>query len=146
MRQLFPGPGDDRGHLGRLGLDPQKGAGRERHLGLFVVLEDPDRHDSQQCTSGRISLRHPVLHLPPDIGGKMRVVSRPVRHPSTVGGHGAIMGLGRVRVKESRSESQKRCSRDSGQIRRSTLPTMDDSRMGPQYRLSHESVRLSPMT
>ena len=45
-----------------------------------------------------------------------------------------------------RRPAQKRWSELSGQTRRSTLPTMSDLAIGPQYRLSHESLRLSPMT
>jgi hypothetical protein len=38
------------------------------------------------------------------------------------------------------------CRDESGQTRNSTLPTINDRLIGPQYRLSHESVLLSPMT
>ena len=34
---------------------------------------------------------------------------------------------------------------ESGQTRSSTLPTISDRLIGPQYLLSHESVRLSPI-
>ena len=42
--------------------------------------------------------------------------------------------------------AQKMWKDEIGQTRTSTLPTIRDLVIGPQYRLSHESVRLSPMT
>ena len=44
------------------------------------------------------------------------------------------------------SRAQKMWREEIGQTRSSTLPTMSDSVIGPQYRLSQESVRLSPIT
>ena len=41
---------------------------------------------------------------------------------------------------------QKRVRDRGGQTRRSTFPTISDLQIGPQKRLSQESVRLSPMT
>ena len=55
----------------------------------------------------------------------------------------APAGRGRGRAPALR---QKNVSDEMGQTRMSTLPTMRDLLIGPQNRLSHESVRLSPMT
>lgn len=41
---------------------------------------------------------------------------------------------------------QKKRRRLTGQMSTATLPTIVCPATGPQYRLSHESVRLSPMT
>jgi hypothetical protein len=48
-------------------------------------------------------------------------------------------------VRRGRGAGQKKWKRLSGQMRRSTLPTMRDLGMGPQNRLSQESPRLSPI-
>ena len=45
-----------------------------------------------------------------------------------------------------RTGTQKMCRDERARPGRSTLPTIRDRLIGPQYRLSHESVRLSPIT
>ena len=64
------------------------------------------------------------------------------------GGGGARGGLGRAagRPRRARLAAQKKPIDETGQTRISTLPTMRDLLIGPQNRLSHESVRLSPIT
>ncbi len=62
------------------------------------------------------------------------------------GGPGGGRSRGRRGLKRSRAGRQNSLMEPSGQMRSSTLPTMSDLAIGPHQRLSHESVRLSPMT
>jgi len=77
-----------------------------------------------------------------------RVVA-PLRASDRAGRLGPWGGGSEAGVAPSEEEApscrQKKWKRVSGQMRRSTLPTMRDLGMGPQNRLSQESPRLSPI-
>ena len=54
-------------------------------------------------------------------------------------------GLRTPRLNQLGQKGQKKWKEVTGQTRTSTLPTMSDREIGPQYRLSQDSVRLSPI-
>ena len=68
-----------------------------------------------------------------------------VRHRRDVVGASDCLAAGAAALNGVRPR-QKKASRDNGQTRKSTFPTIVDSATGPQYRLSQDSIRLSPMT
>ena len=110
------------------------GAGRGDPAGLLGRGGHPD-------AGPRDRLAGPGRHRGP--GHEPR--RRPDRGGGGTGERGGRRGLSRRRPPRS-GVAQKMCRDESGQTRSSTLPTISDLVIGPQYRLSHESVRLSPMT
>ncbi len=87
-------------------------------------------------------------------GARHEPRSGPVRGRSGAGG-GRTRGRGRLKRPGAAEPEgtwanlggggQKSLTEPIGQMRRSTLPTMSDLGIGPHQRLSHESVRLSPI-
>ena len=88
------------------------------------------RHDRAPRTPSVRRRMTPRLYLVPGLSWLRGPRHRGCGHPGWSG----------------RSQSrQKKWKEVTGQTRTSTLPTMSDREIGPQYRLSQDSVRLSPI-